>query len=411
MDDLGRTFGIVSVDDHIVEPPRLWVDRLPARFHDRCPRVVRETVAGDAGWEVPVGAVGGMEEGRASDIWLYEDIRVPTMRFAASAGMSPDDVAAVGLTYDEMRPGCYDAKERLADMDVNGVDVSICFPNLFIRFCGQRFLEAKDAELALLCVKAYNDFLVEEWMHGSGGRLHGVGILPLWDVDLCVDELQRNAAAGLRNVCFPEIPAWLGLPSLHEGYWDPLFSACAETGTIVQMHIGSSSKTLKTSTDSPQAVTTANMYINSSLSLSDMILSGLFERFPALTMAYAESQAGWIPYILARLDSMWDTGHVVHETRKLSERPSTYFKNHVYSCIFDDPVAVSSLIETIGEDRICFEVDYPHPDGTWPHSQEVVNAIFSGVDPSIVRKIVRSNGLKMLGLSEESLEGLKKSVA
>ena len=115
-------------------------------------------------------------------------------------------------------------------MDINWVEASLSFPT-FPRFCGQTFLEAKDRELAEACVYAYNDWMVEEWCGDSGGRLIPLTLIPLWDADLAAAEVRRNAARGVRAVCFSEIPPHLGLPSIHTGYWDPFFVACEETQT------------------------------------------------------------------------------------------------------------------------------------------------------------------------------------
>ena len=124
-------------------------------------------------------------------------------------------------------------------MDANHIEAALCFPT-FPRFCGQTFTEAKDKELGLLCVKAYNDWMVEEWCGDSGGRLIPLCLIPLWDAELAAAEVRRNAERGVRAVCFSEIPPFLGLPSVHDPdhYWDPFFRACAETKTIVNMHIG-----------------------------------------------------------------------------------------------------------------------------------------------------------------------------
>ena len=145
------------------------------------------------------------------------------------------------ITYDEMRPGCYEPKARVEDMEMNWVEASLCFPT-FPRFCGQTFLEAKDRELAHACVLAYNDWMVEEWCGDSDGKLIPLIIIPLWDAQLAADEVRRNAARGVHAVCFSEIPPKLGLPSIHSGDWDPFFAACQETNTVVCMHIGSSSQ-------------------------------------------------------------------------------------------------------------------------------------------------------------------------
>ena len=157
--------------------------------------------------------------------------------------------------------------------------MSLCFPT-FPRFCGQTFTEAKDRELGEACVYAYNDWMVEEWCGDSGGRLVPLSIIPLWDAELAAAEVRRNAARGCHAVCFSEIPTHLGLPSIHSGYWDPFFQACADTQTVVCMHIGSSSQMPATSPDAPAAVAATLSFNNSMASLTDFLFSGVLVRFP-----------------------------------------------------------------------------------------------------------------------------------
>ena len=209
------------------------------------------------------------------------------------------------ITYEEMRKGCWDPKARLEDMDANWTEAQMCFPS-FPRFCGQTFLEADDRDLALLCVKAYNDWMVDEWCGDTNGRLIPLIIIPLWDANLAAEEIVRNAARGVRATCFSEIPPYLGLPSIHSGEWDPFFAACAETGVVVNMHIGSSSKMPSTSADAPPAVGSTLTFGNAMSSMVDFLMSGVLVRYPKLTLAYSEGQIGWIPYILERADKVWE---------------------------------------------------------------------------------------------------------
>ena len=396
---------IVSVDDHIVEPPTLWQDRLPLKYRDSGPRVVRELVGykGTATDSTDPAA-------RWSDVWYYDGLRVPMLRVWASAGLETALVDgnidlcqsdAVGMTYDELRPGCFEPSACLLDMDLNGVDASVGFPNLFMRFCGQVFLEAPHKDLGFLCVQAYNDWLAEEWERVGKGRLIGATIVPLWDADLAAAEVRRNAARGAKVVCFSEVPAWLGLPSLHCGYWDPFFEACSEADMLVAIHIGSSSTSRTTSEDAPPALITCNLYTNSSLSLSDFLLSGLFIKFPNLRIAYAEAQAGWIPYIVERLDRMWEVNHKYMRMSHLLAPPSTYYRDHIYSCVFDDSVALERLLDKVGVGRVCFETDYPHADSSWPNSKAVASRNLKGLDVPTIAKIVRGNAIEMLRLDLE----------
>ena len=181
---------IVSADDHVVEPPDVWTARLPADLRDRGPRIVRER--GRVGLTNGDWEYNPVEDGRWADVWEYEELRLPCTVQGAAVGLSLDDMQMDVMTFEDMRPGCFQPQDRLSDMDQAGIEASLCFPNLFVRFCGQRFQEAKDKELALLCVRAYNDFILEEWTADSGGRLIPLGIVPLWDVALCAEEVERT---------------------------------------------------------------------------------------------------------------------------------------------------------------------------------------------------------------------------
>jgi len=391
---------IVSVDDHVIEPPNVWQDRLPARFKEVGPRSVRAPL----GELVFQGGTVTMTEGDGApcDWWYYEDKKIPTMRLSAAVGFDRDDVTIVGITYEEMRRGCWDPAARLDDMDANWTEAQMSFPS-FPRFCGQTFLEAQDKELALLCVKAYNDWMVEEWCGGSGGRLIPLIIIPLWDAGLAADEIRRNAERGVRAVCFSEIPPYLGLPSVHTDYWDPFFQACAETGTVVNMHIGSSSKMPSTSADAPAAVGSTLTFGNAMSSMVDFLMSGVLVRFPGLTLAYSEGQIGWIPYILERADKVWEHNRGWGGVGdKVPEPPSTYYRRQIYGCFFDDEHGLSAdALDRVGVDNIMFETDYPHSDSTWPHSREVAQKMMGHLDADTVRKLVRGNAIRMLGLDLE----------
>jgi predicted TIM-barrel fold metal-dependent hydrolase len=388
---------IVSVDDHVVEPPHLWQKWLPEKLRDRGPRIERHGLGelkfvGGTSYQVTFD-----ESGPQADCWVYEDLVVPHKRHVAAVGFERDDMSLSPITYDEMRPGCYDPTERLADMDINWVEASLSFPT-FPRFCGQTFLEAKDRELALACVYAYNDWMHEEWCGDSGGRLIPLPIIPLWDADLAAAEVRRNAVRGAHAVCFSEIPPNLGLPSVHTGYWDPFFAACAETQTVVCMHIGSSSKMPATSSDAPAAVQATLSFGNAMGSLADFLFSGVLVRFPELRIAYSEGQIGWIPYILERADDVWLEHRAWGGVRDIvPEPPSTYYYRQVYGCFFRDHHGIVSL-DAVGEDNTTFETDYPHTDSTWPHTKEVAEKMFTGLDDSVIYKLVRGNAIRMLSL-------------
>lgn len=388
---------IVSVDDHVVEPPHLWQRWLPAKYRDRGPRSERRGI----GSMRHIG--GGTYEqtfdpdGPPADCWIFEDLVYVNKRHVAAVGFDRDNMTMSPITYDEMRPGCYDPAARVEDMLANHVEVSLSFPT-FPRFCGQTFTEAKDRDLGLACIRAYNDWMIEEWCGDSGGHLVPLIIVPLWDADLAAAEVRRNAARGCHAVCFSEIPPALGLPSIHSGFWDPFFAACAETATVVCMHIGSSSKMPATSLDAPPAVAASLSFNNAMASLSDFLFSGVLVRFPDLNLAYSEGQIGWLPYLLERVDDVWREHRAwggVAET--IPEPPSTYYYRQVYGCFFRDRHGIDSL-DVVGVDNVTFETDYPHTDSTWPHSKETALELMGHLPAETIYKIVRGNAIRMLSL-------------
>ena len=389
---------IISVDDHVVEPPHVWQDRLPEKYKDAGPRIViapqGEMTLVDGSWVESPG-----DGDKMAAWWHYEDHRYQIKEMIACAGRDPKTVTMQGVTYDDIRPGCYEPKARLEDMDDNHVEASICFPN-YPRFCGQLFAERKDKELSKLCVEAYNDWMVEEWCGDSGGRLIPLCLVPLWDAELAAAEIRRNAARGVNAVAWSELPAWLGLPSIHSGHWDPFFQACEETGTVITMHIGSGTRTVRPADDCPTIVTAAMISANSAASMIDFLFSGVLVRYPNLKLMYAESQIGWIPYYLERADDIFMTHMWAQGEERLPEPPSYYYHRQIFSCFFKDTAGMK-LLDEVGVDNVLFETDYPHSDGTFPRSKQVAHELFGHLDPEVVHKIARGNAIKLFNLPFE----------
>ncbi|TDB83582.1 amidohydrolase [Actinomadura sp. KC216] len=384
---------IISVDDHVVEPPDLWTSRLPRRFLDRGPRIVRQKgrLRMPGGWQED-------PDGDWADVWLYDDLVTPLMKLSAAVGF--DDVGFGAVTFDDIRPGCWKQAERLADMDANHMEASLCFPNTLPRFCGQAFMEREDKELALLCVRAYNGWMIDEWCAGPArGRLIPLTMVPLWDADLAAEEVRRCAAKGSHAVTFSENPHPLGLPSIHSRAWDPFFAACEETGTVVCLHIGSSSSMPGTSPDAPFIISSTLTFQNAMGSMLDFVFSGTLARFPGLTLAYSEGQVGWMPYVLERADKLWHERSDNSFGTDLPEPPTSYIRGRVYGCIFDDETGLANR-DVIGMDQICFETDYPHADSTYPDSAEVAARICdkAGLDDTEVYKLLRGNAIRAFGL-------------
>jgi hypothetical protein len=187
----------ISVDDHLIEPARLWQERLPVRWREAGPRIVRDG---------------------AQEFWVYEDRQIVTTGLSAVAGKKREEFSPEPVSYDEMRAGCYDPAARVADMDQGRVLASMLFPS-FPRYCGQVFHEANDKDLARACVRAWNDFILEEFTAAYPGRFIPMMIIPLWDPAAAAAEIERTAARGAKSIAFSENPTKLGLPSIHSGHW------------------------------------------------------------------------------------------------------------------------------------------------------------------------------------------------
>ncbi|HET6951884.1 MAG TPA: amidohydrolase family protein [Acidimicrobiales bacterium] len=399
---------IISVDDHVVEPPHVWQTWLPKKYRETGPRVVRErfgsfSFGAGARYDNDVD-----DEGQWGDAWVYEDkityvhkrhVAIP-LDATPGGDTSKFDVAAMtmtAMTYDEMRPGCYDRDARVEEFEQNWVDGSLAFPT-FPRFCGQTFSEGKDKELGLACVKAYNDWMVEEWCAPSAGVNIPLGIIPLWDADLAAREIVRNASRGVHAVAFSELPHALGLPSIHSGFWDPVFQACNDTDTVLCMHVGSSSNMPMGAPDAPKGALATIAFNNAMTSLGEFLFSGIMERFPTLRLAYSEGQVGWIPFAVERSDYVWEHHHGWMGSRDhIAVPPSTYYYGRVFGCFTSDYTGMRNIKE-VGEDQVCFETDYPHTDTSWPNSKEEVTRMCAGLSDELVYKVVRGNAIEMLKL-------------
>jgi predicted TIM-barrel fold metal-dependent hydrolase len=383
---------LTSVDDHIIEPPDVWVDRVPAKYKDVCPRVITE----DDGQE----------------FWVYEDTKTMVGGLGASAGRSPEDITATGFPYTEMRAGCYDAKARLTDMDEGGILASLNFPSV-PRFCGQLFWEGKDRELGLVCVKAYNDWMIDEWCGADPGRFIPLAIIPLWDPQLAVAELERVYEKGVRSFCFSENFQPLGIPTIHTGHWDPVLAAANEMSMVLSIHIGSSSTFHRISDDSPFMANFSLGMIRPAGCLMDWIFSGLFQRFPNIKIALSEGSIGWIPWVLERAQQVYTTqrhwvakGQALGNVGPVQEYDTTIdtelidvygdYREHFYGCFIDDATGLG-MLDVVGEDNVMIEADYPHSDTTWPHSiklaQERLNA--ANLSAEVQYKILRGNAEKL----------------
>jgi len=291
--------------------------------------------------------------------------------------------------YDQIRPGCYDPVARLGDMDLDRVHAQLCFPN-YARFAGHRFvLDVTDRDLALACLKTYNDYLLDEWCATAPDRLLGAAILPLNDVEEAVVELRRVIDKGASAIAFSENPTVLGLPSIHTDHWDPLWAVASEVAVPICMHIGSSSKMMTTSDDAPPTVLVSLNGVNSMMAAVDWLQSRTLEHFPSLKVVLSEGGAGWIPYILERAEKAF-FDHRITRREPGDRSPRERFADQMYVCMVDEYFALRSLGD-IPVDNLLWEGDYPHGDGLFPHNHEYLEKALTDVSVDDARKIVETN--------------------
>ncbi|MEI8001886.1 MAG: amidohydrolase family protein [Actinomycetes bacterium] len=363
---------LVSVDDHLVEPADLFAEHLPAKYRDRAPKVVR-TPDGD-------------------DVWVFGDTVIPNVGLNAVAGRPKTDYGIDPTSFEEMRPGCYDVHERVKDMNAAGVLASMNFPS-FPGFSGRLFANEPDKDLAAALVRAYNDFVLDEWCGQYPDRFIPMALPMLWDVDLAVEEMHRVSAKGCHSLTFTENPAPLGFPSYHDDSWDPLWKAACDTETVVSVHLGSSGQLVVTAPDAPVDVMITLQPMNISTAAADILWSRVIKNFPDIKFALTEGGTGWIPYFLERADRTYDMHRAWTGQDFGDQLPSDVFRDHFLTCFIADPVGVA-VRHLIGLDNICWELDYPHSDSTWPNPGEALLAVCDGVPDAEINQMTHENAMR-----------------
>jgi predicted TIM-barrel fold metal-dependent hydrolase len=371
-DPVDVRYTVISVDDHVVEPPHLFDTWLPASLRDRGPRLV--------------------ESESGAQVWEFEGERYSQVGMNAVAGRRPETVRLEPFRFDQMRPGCYDVHARVKDMDLGGIWAMLNFPSQITGFCGRVFAFARDAEVGKACVRAWNDWMYEEWYRAYPDRIIPGGITYLADPAEAVREIERNAARGFTSVTFPERPHAIGLPSLWQrDHWDPIIRACAETGTVISLHVGSSGMH-PTPAGGPALQLGATMFGQLSLgACSEWLWSEYPVKHPDLKIAMSEGGIGWVPMLIDRLDNIIDrSGYGLG----WPERPADVLRRNFWFCTLDDPSTVA-LRHVIGVDHIMLETDYPHGDGTWPETQDVIERYWGDIPAPELRKMCSENAAKL----------------
>jgi predicted TIM-barrel fold metal-dependent hydrolase len=364
---------LISVDDHLIEPPDLFADHLDKKYQDRAPKLERN----DAG----------------NDVWVFNGIAMETVALNAVAGRPREEYGMEPQSLDEVRPGCYDVHERVKDMDAGGVLASMNFPS-FPTFTARVF-ETEDLDLSKALVRAYNDWHIDAWCGAYPARFIPMAVPMMWDPEECAAEVRRCAAKGCHSLSFTENPAALGRPSFHDEHWDPLWQACVDTGTVVSIHLGSSGKLSIPAADSPPDVMITLQPMNIQSAAADLLWSRVIKQYPALRIALSEGGTGWIPYFLDRVDRTYEMHRAWTQQDFGGRLPSEVFREHFLTCFISDPIGVE-MRDHIGVDNMCWEADYPHSDSMWPTAPEELHAVFAAnaVPDDEIRKMSHENAMR-----------------
>ncbi|MGE0385542.1 MAG: amidohydrolase family protein [Gammaproteobacteria bacterium] len=378
---------IIDVDTHLTEPHDLWTSRAPAQWKARVPQV--KDIEG-----VPH--------------WVFEgDQILGTTR--ASSVVRPDrskgyGVRGMNFKFHEVHRASYDIGERLKFMDETGIWAQIVYPNL-MGFSGLK-APGKDPKLKTLCVKIYNDAMAE-FQEQSGQRIFGMALLPWWDIGEAVAEARRCKDMGIRGVNTNPNPQQQGFPELTDPQWAPLLDLCGEMDLPINFHIGASEDQLdwfgsvpwKSHPDDVKlAIGSATLHMQNASVVTNIIMSGLPERFPKTRFVSVESGVGWLPFLLEALDY-----YVSHEIPRDTARmyrmlPSEYFRRQFHACFWFEHKFIRDTIRALGEDNIMFESDFPHPTCLYPDAVGYVTRGLSDLEPGVLRKVLSTNAARLYSI-------------
>jgi hypothetical protein len=362
---------IVSVDDHIVEPPTMYDNHLTQAQKAFKPELRKDK--------------------NGADFWLYEGKRTGAIGLNAVVGRVKEEYGCEPVSLEQMRKGAWDIHARVEDMNANGILASLNFPSV-VGFDGQLFHKFENKHNALVLLRAYNDWHIDEWCGAYPGRNIPNALLPYWDMDETVAEIKRVAAKGCHNLSFSDNPAIKGFPSIHNEYWEPMWQACAEYDMVLNIHIGSGAAAPHASMESPIDAWITTMPISIATSAADWLYLKALQKYP-LKISLSEGGIGWIPYFLERTDFSFGQHHAwTHADFGPGRKPSDVFREHFLTCFIDDKFGLDN-VKAIGEDNIAYECDYPHSDSLWPEAPERLFDSLKHLSDPVIHKISHGNAL------------------
>ena len=393
-DATGPAVPVIDADTHVCEPPDLWTSRLGPRHRDRAPLVDHDPAIGELRWRV-----GGK--------WLS-----PVAYYAMAGWTAP--VPSHPASLEEADPGAWQPEARLARMDADGITAQVLYPNV-IAFNAGVFM--KLGELGVECTRAYNDFITE-FAAADPERLLPMTVLPFWDLDAALAEITRCHEAGHRGILFAGKMERVGLPHFTAAHWDPLYALAQDLEQSINFHAGfsadkdleadgllmSSSRGREIKGGRARTLGTALGHLPPvAETISNIVTTGLCDRFPRLQFVSVESGFGYIPYLMESLDWHW-RNYGCPADHPTSLLPSEYFKRQVHATFWYERDTLRLL--DLYADSAMFETDYPHPTGLSPGPfsaaeapQDHIAHAFADVDETVKRKALFENAAKLYRVS------------
>jgi predicted TIM-barrel fold metal-dependent hydrolase len=405
IDDVLGELRIVDCDAHFTEPPDLWTSRAPASMRAAVP--VQRTIDGVTAWYVGdhvFASVGGNTIGKGHRKVLGTQTLQP---------------------FNTIDAASWDVPARLALLDEMGVYAQILYPNA-IGFASNSMFSIQDLSLRNTVQATYNDFLVDI-QHQSGNRLFPQAVLPVWDMDLTVKEMTRLRDQGITGFTISDKPHTVGLPDLDAPYFEPMWSLGNDMGSVFNFHIGSGGLRQMETEDpvvaekirrgsavagpnpdiywesfGPQrrlAILATQFYMSNVRIITNLCMSDLFDRYPNVKVASAESGIGWIPFVLEAIEYQLDEMVTEPDEVKLQQRrPSEYFHDHIFVTFWFERVGPTKLLEDIGVGNVLVETDIPHPTCIYPGARERIASVMAGLDPFTRQRVLQDNAVELYGL-------------
>jgi predicted TIM-barrel fold metal-dependent hydrolase len=363
---------IISVDDHISEPPDMFVKHL----------------SGAALASAPTLRV--LDNG--TTFWEYQGMKMPSVGLNAVVGRPLDEYGMEPTSFDQLRKGVYEPAARVDDMNVNGIAASLNFGS-FPGFDGGRFHKAPDKALSLVHLRAYNDWHVDEWCGAHPGRFIPCALLPTWDMQATVAEIARLAKKGCTAVSINENPTVQGLPSIHNTYWEPLWKAIVDHDIAICLHIGAGNPAPHASMETPIEAWITTMPMSIATGAADWLNLAALHRYPSLKIALSEGGIGWIPYFLERADFSHERHKAWTHSPFGTTKPSEIFRRHFLNCFIDDAFGLKNL-DALNEDMVAYECDYPHSDSLWPNVPETLWQSLQHLTDTQIDKVTHGNAMR-----------------